>query len=265
MSPGPRWLKRPHRRRTLAAAAIIRDALAELVARRAVEVAAGTAPDDLTTRLLTLRDPETGRGLTHREVVDEASVFLVAGHETSASALAWGLYLLAADQDAQARVAAEAALDWGRVGPADLARLPFTRDVLRETLRLYPPVPMMVREAAKPETFRGRAVAAGAQIVLSPWHLHRHTRLWAAPDAFDPDRWASAEGRRSARRAYLPFSAGPRVCPGASFAMVEGVLFLARLVDAFELSPGTTRPVPVAHLTVRSRDGIRLRLTPRSR
>ncbi len=147
---------------------------------------------------------------------------------------------------------------------AAIGRLKLARDVFREALRLYPPVPMMVRENRCPEEFRGRKVAPGAQVVLSPWHQHRHERLWENPDAFDPARWQTEEGRASARVAYMPFSAGPRVCTGAGFAMVEGPLLLALLVRAFRFAPVPGEvPVPVAHLTVRAKDGIRLRVTRR--
>jgi cytochrome P450 len=191
-------------------------------------------------------------------MVDQVAIFFLAGHETSASVLSWALLLLALAPDVQERVAKEVEAV-GLTDFAALSRLGFTRDVFREALRLYPAVPMMVREAARAEVFRGRAVTPGAQVVLSPWHLHRHERLWARPDAFDPDRWQTEAGRVSARDAYLPFSAGPRACPGAGFAMIEGVLMLAALVARFRFNaiPGEL-PVPVAHLTVRARDGIRL-------
>ncbi|WP_179379931.1 cytochrome P450 [Jannaschia marina] len=261
--PLPRWIPRPHRRATRQAARSIRDALSALVDRRAEEIAAGTAPDDLATKIMTYPDPETGHRFSPAEMVDQVAIFFLAGHETSASALAWGLYLLATHPGAQARVAAEAPADWPGLAFSDLSKLPFTRDVFRETLRLYPPVPMMVRETTGPETFRGRAAPLGAQLVLSPWHLHRHERLWERPDHFDPDRWQGEAAKESARRAYMPFSAGPRVCTGAGFAMAEGVLLLARLIAAFEVAPVGPPPVPVAHLTVRAKDGIRLRLTRR--
>jgi cytochrome P450 len=96
------------------------------------------------------------------------------------------------------------------------------RDVFREALRLYPPVPMMVRETTRAEAFRNRAVPKGAQVVISPWHLHRHMRLWDNPDGFDPGRWQTENGRMCQRQAFIPFSAGARVCPGAGFAMMEG-------------------------------------------
>jgi cytochrome P450 len=197
-------------------------------------------------------------------MVDQVAIFFLAGHETSASALAWALYLLALSPQAQDRVAAEVA---GLADPPDLAaiaRLRFTRDVFRETLRLYPPVPMMVREAATAGQMRGRAVPKGAQIVISPWHLHRHDRIWDNPDAFDPDRWAREATRPAQRDGYLPFSAGPRVCTGAGFALIEGVALLAALVREFRFTlDGQPTPVPMAHLTVRARDGIWLSVSRR--
>ncbi len=125
-------------------------------------------------------------------MVDQVAIFFLAGHETSASVLAWALLLLALAPEVQDRVAAEVA--GGVPDFAALSRLRLTRDVFREALRLYPAVPMMVREATRPEAFRGRHVAPGAQVVLSPWHLHRHERLWDRPDEFDPDRWQTEAG-----------------------------------------------------------------------
>ena len=261
--PLPRWFPRLHRRATRKTAARIRALITALTTRRAGEIAAGTAPDDLATKIMTTADPVTGERFATGEMVDQVAIFFLAGHETSASALAWGLYLLATHPQVQDRVAAELA-DLPEI-PAfsDLYKLKFTRDVFREVLRLYPPVPMMVRQNTVPETFRGRAIAPGAQIVLSPWHLHRHERLWANPDAFDPGRWQTEAGKTSARDAWMPFSAGPRVCTGAGFAMVEGVILLALLVRAFRFAPHGKSPVPVAHLTVRAADGIRLTVTER--
>lgn len=259
----PRWFPRLHGRTTKGTAARIRSLIEGLCAARAGEIAAGTAPDDLATKIMTAVDPVTGQGFATGEMVDQVAIFFLAGHETSAAALAWGLYLLATHPEVQERVAAE--VDELPEVPAfsDLSRLKFTRDVFREVLRLYPPVPMMVRQNLRPEVLRSRAVRPGAQIVLSPWHLHRHERMWENPDAFEPDRWQTEAGRVSARDAYMPFSSGPRVCTGAGFAMAEGVVLLACLVRAFRLEPAGAPPVPVAHLTVRARDGMRLRVARR--
>ena len=259
--PLPNWMPRPHRRATRRSAAAIRGLIAGLTENRAKDIGAGTAPDDLATKIMTTPDPVTGAGFSTEEMVDQVAIFFLAGHETSASALGWALYLLATHPEAQERVAAEAL--GLRPEFAIMATLRFTRDVFREALRLYPPVPMMVRETTQREEFRGRAVRQGAQVVISPWHLHRHERIWDRPDEFDPKRWAG-EGREAARDGYLPFSRGPRVCPGAGFAMLEGTLLLAHLVRAFRFNAVEGRvPVPMAQLTVRAKDGIWLKISRR--
>lgn len=260
--PGPRWMPRFFRRDTRAAARRIRTLITRLTADRQRAIADGTAPDDLATKIMTTRDPQTGETFSAEEMVDQVAIFFLAGHETSASALGWALYLMALYPDWQDKVAQEAR----QAGPdfASVATLRISRDVFRETLRLYPPVPMMVREATCPERFRDRDVPRGSQIVLSPWHLHRHNRLWDNPDGFDPARWQTENGRTCARDAYIPFSAGPRVCTGAGFAMIEGPLLLSLLLRDLTLTPVEGRtPVPEAHLTVRARDGIWLRVDRR--
>ncbi|SNT76463.1 cytochrome P450 [Paracoccus seriniphilus] len=260
--PLPPWVPRLHSRKTRATAAEIRGLIEALVAKRLDAIRNGTAPDDLANKIMTTPDPETGRCFSGPEMVDQVAIFFLAGHETSASALAWALWLLAAHPDWQERVATEGAAltrDFSAIN-----RLRATRAVFRETLRLYPPVPMMVRQPRQQETFRGRNVPKNAQLVLSPWHLHRHERLWERPDEFDPGRWDSEAGKASASKAYIPFSAGQRVCPGAGFAMLEGVLMLSRITAAYHLTPTDQTPVPVARLTVRGRNGIMLRLTPRA-
>ncbi len=263
--PLPRWMPRLHRPAVRRAAREIRALITALTEDRKAAIAAGTAPDDLATKIMTTPDPVTGQCFEAAEMVDQVAIFFLAGHETSASALAWALYLLAASPEHQDRVAAEARAVLGdEPAFADVARLKLARDVFREAMRLYPPVPMMVRETRCPVRFRERDVPKGSQIVLSPWHVHRHERLWDRPDAFDPDRWRTPEGRDSARRAWLPFSAGPRVCPGAGFAMIEGPLLLALLARDLVFAPADgPAPVPVAHLTVRAGGGIRLRVARR--
>ncbi len=261
--PMPSWMPRFFRRRTRETARSIRGLISGLTQTRAGEIAAGTAPDDLATKIMTTADPETGERFSSDEMVDQVAIFFLAGHETSASALAWTLYLLALYPEWQERLAKEAqALE--RCDFAVMSKLKLSRDVFREGLRLYPPVPMMVREAGCPEKFRERDVAKGSQIVLSPWHLHRHERLWDNPDGFDPTRWQTENGRKCAREAYMPFSSGPRVCTGAGFAMVEGPLLLSMLLKTFkfELVEGRV-PQPVAHLTVRAKDGIWLNVSHR--
>ncbi|WP_170570129.1 cytochrome P450 [Ruegeria atlantica] len=261
--PVPRWMPRMHARNTRRNARDIRRLIKRLTAERAELITAGLAPDDLATKIMTTPDPETGRCFDTREMVDQVAIFFLAGHETSASALAWTLYLMALFPDWQDKLCAEAEI-LENPSFTTMSKLKLSRDVFREALRLYPPVPMMVREAACPKQFRGRKVPKGAQIVISPWHLHRQERLWERPDDFDPTRWGTENGKNCQRHAYIPFSAGPRVCTGAGFAMIEGPLLLSMLLRhfRFELVEGQT-PVPVAHLTVRSKDGIWLRVVER--
>lgn len=261
--PLPRWMPRLFRRDTRASAARIRALITQLTQTRMAEIDAGTAPADLATKIMTTTDPETGDRFDTDEMVDQVAIFFLAGHETSASALAWALYLMAQFPDWQDRLAAEAQAMQG-CDFAVMSKLRLSRDVFRETLRLYPPVPMMVRETTCPETFRERAVPKHSQVVLSPWHLHRHERLWDRPDDFDPDRWQTENGKQCGRDAYIPFSEGARVCPGAGFAMIEGPLLLSRILRDFRISyEEDTPPVPVAHLTVRSKSGIRLKIVRR--
>ncbi len=260
----PAWMPRPFGSKTRATAKSIRALITKLTEARMAEIKAGTAPDDLATKIMTTSDPETGETFETTEMVDQVAIFFLAGHETSASALAWALYLVASNPEWQDKIAREAeALDRGE-DFAVMSKLRVTRDVFRETLRLYPPVPMMVREATCPMQMRDKDIKPGDQMVISPWHLHRQNRLWDEPDAFDPARWGTENGKTCARDAYIPFSSGARVCPGAGFAMVEGPLLLAMLVRNFEFTAlDSKKPEPVAHLTVRAKSGIWLRISPR--
>ncbi len=267
--PMPPWVPRLFPRKTRATAARIRALITRMVDARMAEIAAGTAPDDLATKIMTTTDPETGARFSTEEMVDQVAIFFLAGHETSASALAWTLWLVAAHPDWQARLRDEAAVLCGSIGGVSpdfsvLRAMPLIRDTFREALRLYPPVPMMVREAAGPECFRGRDLGAGAQVIVSPWHMGRNERIWDDPHDFRPERWQDPATTACARAGFLPFSAGPRVCPGAGFAMAEAVLILARILCAWEVQPlpGAV-PQPVAQLTVRARDGIRVVLSRR--
>ncbi|UWQ13252.1 cytochrome P450 [Aliiroseovarius sp. M344] len=264
--PLPRWMPRFHGRKTKQTARQIRALIRDLTATRMAEIDQGVAPDDLATKIMTTTDPDTGDRFDTDEMVDQVAIFFLAGHETSASALAWALYLLALYPEWQTRVAEEAQtqIDPKKIEFSVLSKLRLSRDVFRETLRLYPPVPMMVREARCPEHFRDRDVPKGSQIVLSPWHLHRHERLWDQPDDFDPARFQSDNGKTCLRNAYIPFSSGQRVCPGAGFAMIEGPLILSMLVRSYRFELVADRAAnPVAHLTVRGKDGIWLSLMPR--
>lgn len=262
--PLPKWMPRFHKKETKASAARIRALISDMTQQRAVALESGSAPDDLASKIMTAVDPVTGDTFQWQEMVDQVAIFFLAGHETSASALSWSLYLMALYPEWQDKVASEATVINHKNDFSVMSKLRVSRDVFRETLRLYPPVPMMVRTSHKTEVFRGRTVKKGAQIVLSPWHLHRHERLWDNPDGFDPNRWQSENGRQCMRDAFIPFSEGARVCPGAGFAMIEGPLLLSMILSKYRVSfASQARPVPVAHLTVRAEQGIHLRFEPR--
>ena len=221
---------------------------------------------DILGSLITARDPETGARFGFDELVDHLIVLFIAGHETTAGVLSWALHCLANCQDIQERVAREVAeaTGAGRLQFGDIRKLRLTRDVFREALRLYPPIAYIVREAIEAAEFRGKPVRPGATVVVSPWLMQRHRDLWDRPDEFDPDRFATQSAKASLKQAYLPFSLGPRGCPGANFAMLEAALVIATLIGRYRLLPVPGHvPEPASRLTVRSRNGIKLRLEPR--
>jgi cytochrome P450 len=194
-------------------------------------------------------------------------MLFLAGHETSASALTWALYLLAKAPDIQERMHQEVVSVLGDRVPeaSDMKAMELTWNVFRETLRLFPPVGFMARESAQACPMRDKTVKAGASVVVSPWLIQRHRELWDNPDAFDPDRYANDQSRESLRNAYLPFGMGPRVCMGAAFALQEAALILSSLVRAYRLEPVPGHvPQPVGRLTIRSANGVELTLHRRA-
>jgi len=222
-------------------------------------------PRDLFDLLRAARDPVSGRGFSAEELRDQVATMILAGHETTAVALFWSFFLLAHVPEAQARVAAEA--DAVSIGPenayAALDQLPYTRAVLSETLRLYPPAFTLVRQAIRDDKVADVAIPAGSVVMIAPWVLHRHKMLWRDPDVFDPSRFLP-DAPAVPRFAYLPFGAGPRVCVGAQFALAEATLVLARLVRAFQfqLAPGE-KVMPVAVITTQPDHPAKFHLTPR--
>ena len=214
-------------------------------------------PPDLLDLLLDGEDPETRRRMNTAELRDNLLTFIVAGHETTALTLAWALYLLAFDEGVQDRARTEAAGILGdrAATAADLPALPYLRQIVDESLRLYPPAAFLSRTARKPDRLCGREVRPGDTVMLPIYALHRNHLLWRDPDRFDPSRFADA--RAIDRFAYLPFGAGPRICIGASFALQEAVIILATLVARFRFRrvPGRT-PDPVLILTLRPEGGV---------
>ena len=218
---------------------------------------------DFLASLLNGEDPETGRSMTPGELRDNLLAFIVAGHETTALALAWSFYLCAFDLDVQERVRAEATsvLQGRTAGADDVADLPYTRAVIEEAMRLYPPAAILSRTAGEADRICDREIRSGDTVILPIYALHRHHDLWRDPDCFDPERFADSS--EIERFAYLPFGDGPRVCIGASFAMLEAVIVLATLVSRFRFRrmPGHD-PEPVMVLTLRPQGGVHLVAEP---
>jgi unspecific monooxygenase len=219
-----------------------------MAARRAAGKKEGAPPRDLFDLMGEARDPETGLAFSDAQLGDEVATMILAGHETTAITLFWALYLLALDPDTQEQVAREvrsvAAND-----AADLDRLKLTRAVIDETMRLYPPAFLIARAATAPDTVAGLPVRKGDLILIAPWLLHRHEKLWQQPAAFMPQRFMPGTPAPD-RFAYMPFGAGPRVCIGAHFALVEATLALARLIGAFRIELSDRAPVmPIGVVT----------------
>ena len=190
-------------------------------------------PRDLLDLLRGARDPETGQGFDHEQLRDEVSTLILAGHETTAVSLFWACYIAARRPELQHRIAEEASsVDLS--APDAMQRLSFTRAFFDETLRLYPPAYLIVREAQAADEIAGHSVRAGTVISISPWVLHRHRSHWQDPERFDPQRFLPGAAAPD-RMVYMPFGAGPRICVGAQFALTEGVLVLARLLRDFRL------------------------------
>lgn len=236
-----------------------------LIDARMAQPPSEDGPRDLFDLLATARDPETGAGFDRALLRDEVATMILAGHETTAVALFWACYVAARCPEHQERIAAEAAsvdLSAGNAAAA-LRSLPYTRAHLDETLRLYPPAFLIVREALGPDTIGGIPVAAGTVVSISPWVLHRHRRLWRDPESFDPARFLPGAPAPD-RYAYMPFGAGPRICVGAQFALTEATLVLARLLRAFRLQLlGGGAVVPRGVVTTQPDRPVRFLLTRR--
>ncbi|CAN5543724.1 cytochrome P450 [soil metagenome] len=223
--------------------------IAELIAaRRAAGKNDGAPPRDLFDLMVAARDPETNAAFSDDQLGDQVATMILAGHETTATALFWALYLLALDPDTQQRLASEAQAASAQGAP-EIEKLPFTRAVVDETMRLYPPAFLIARAAAGPDRLGDHDVARNDVILIAPWLLHRHEKLWRDPEAFMPARFMPGMAAPD-RFAYLPFGVGARVCIGAHFAIVEATLALAKIIGAFRVTLQDHTPVlPVGVVT----------------
>ncbi len=223
--------------------------------------------DDIAGAILEAKDADTGQPFDREGLIDQLGVFFLAGHETTASSLTWAFFILAQRPDVVERIRAEVAQVVGD-GPVLLEhtkRLPFVRNFFREVLRLYPPITFLPRVAGKDTEIGGRHVKRGTMLMIAPWSMHRHVKLWENPDRFDPDRFLPERESKQVPGSYLPFGAGPRICVGAAFATIETALIIARLARRFDfeaLDPGSVRPY--ARLTTRPAVEIRVRVRERA-
>jgi cytochrome P450 len=260
----PRWLPQPGRLGMARSVRSLRAAVGKVIAERR---ALSAPPDDLLGRLMRARDPETGQAMNDEQLVDNLLTFYLAGHETTAKALTWTLYLLARSPEWSAALEDEVArvTQGGEVEAAHIERLVLTQQVLKESMRLYPPVPLMTRQAVTDAKLDGHAVRAGTSVVMPIYAIHRHARRWEDPDAFDPARFAPEREAAMPRYQYMPFGAGPRICIGQAFAMMEATAMLATFVARARFAPVPgSEPAPVARVTLIPKGGMPLAVRLRS-
>jgi cytochrome P450 len=243
-----------------------RKAVAELdqvvwrvIGERRKSGADGEDRGDLLSMLLAARDADTGEGMSDRQLRDEIITLMLAGYETTANALTWTFYLLAQNADAERRLHEEVDAVLGARPPEadDLPRLVWTRMVIEEAMRLYPPAWIVTRGAIEDDELAGHRIAAGSIVMASPWVTHRHPDFWPEPERFDPERFSPERAAGRHRYAYFPFGGGPRLCIGSGFAMTEAQLILATVAQRhrFRLEPGY-RATPEPLITLRPRGGM---------
>lgn len=263
----PLWLVPRSQRAWKKTAREVRSLLADTIRHR-YEASLRNEPSDrrdILQSLLEIRDPEDGSAFTLEELVDQVAMLFLAGHETSASALSWALFLIAKCPEVQQQLHEETLRVLGTQDPEfqHIARHKMIRNVFKETMRLYPPVGFLTfRKATNGHQLGGMNVPEGSPVAVSPWLVHRNRDLWERPDEFDPSRFEDTRDQPAC--SFIPFGQGPRICMGAAFATQEAMLILASLTRRyrFEAIPGD-EPEPTSRLTIRSLNGIRLRIWKR--
>jgi len=260
----PDWARDLYAPESAAAVRYLKTAVDDMLRVRAANPGRG----DLIQKLIDSSDPHTGRAMSPTELRDNLLTFWAAGHETTAIVLTWALYLIANHAETDARLVEEIAREAGDAQvTADVAdRLTFTRQVVLEAMRLYPPVPVMTRTSLRATTLGGHEVRKGDVVVVPVYALHRHRKHWEDPNAFDPDRFAPGRGLEKRRFVYMPFGAGKRVCIGMGFAIQEAVIVLATLIRSARPSvdPGLSVR-PLFRITMRPEGGLPVTMTARNR
>jgi cytochrome P450 len=259
----PWWTPHPGRRRMLRAEKFLRTSVAELIAARKASPA---SRNDLFGRLSAAKHPETGEQMSADLLRDSLLTFMMVGHETTAKALTWMLYLLSQSEDWAEKLRDEIKTVAGAepIGPQHIDRLQLTQQVVKEALRLYPPVPSITRHAAADLELGGQQIPAGTLINIPIFALHRHRGIWRDPECFDPSRFTPEAEAKISRTQFMPFGAGPRTCIGASFAMIEATAVLATLIRGarFRLKAGHL-PTPVSRVSLAPKGGMPMRVEVR--
>lgn len=261
----PPWVWHPGKRDMQTAAFQLRTAMRSIVARRRAEIEQhNLAPADVVGRLISARNPETGEPMADDMIVNNLGTFLEAGHQTTAQALTWSLYLLARSPGWQERLRNEVQ-NVCRSGPVEahhIDKLALTTRVLKEAMRLYPPVATVVRVAGRQVLLDGKRVAPGSILIVPLFALHRQRNLWEDADRFDPDRFLPEREKAFHRAQYIPFGFGPRTCLGMTLALVEGIAILATIVRTMRFGwDGHLRPEPVSAIVLRPCGGMPLQLS----
>jgi cytochrome P450 len=259
----PLWVPTTNNRRFTSALATIHQALRQIIQRRQQQ----TAPQhDLLDMLIAARYEESGGQMSTPQLLDELFGIVSAGHETTSMALMWAFYLLAQHPEVEEKLHAEVDKVLAGCIPTvkDLTQLPYTRMVIQETLRLYPPAYVTTRQAVNADTMNGYPIRAGAKLIVNIYGLQRHRDYWTDPQRFAPERFAPENEAALTKFAYLPFGAGPRKCIGEPLAMMEAQLILAAITQRYRLELVQERPVqPEAAFVLRAKDGLWMRLRAR--
>lgn len=228
--------------------------------------ASGEKRGDLLDMLTEARDEETGEGMSETQIRDEVLTIFAAGHETTANALTWTWYLLARHPQVMKRLQQEADSVLADRTPtaADIPNLKYVAQVFNESLRLYPPVPMVARRVDQATHLAGYQLPKDSLVFMSIYHIHRHRGLWDEPDTFDPDRWLPERGKRAHQLSFMPFGAGQRLCIGNHMALMEGALLLAQIARRYEPRLVSSHPaVPEVGVTMTPKNGLRMTIRPR--
>lgn len=261
--PLPVYIPTKKNRRFNAAKRFLTDSIIEIIEQRK---ASGIKQNDLLDVLLDARDEESGEGMSSQQIVDEALTIYSAGHETTATALTWALYLITTDDLVRDKLEAEIdeVLQGRTPGVNDLEQLPYTRAVLEETMRIYPSIVLLLRRVDSDLSIDEHLFEKNSYTLVNLYNLHRDPAYWDAPEQFRPERFLGAERDNISKHTYLPFGIGQRVCIGNHFAMMEAMLILTQLIQAFRFEYKSSQP-PQARLAIslRPKDGMPLHVSAR--